>query len=181
VAEATPPAPPPPRPPAAQGTPATRRSPRPVVALAFAIAAVLSAWNPLAAPFGLVVGIAAAALGVRALVRRVPGRHLAIAAVVLGVVATVGSVAVLALTTGVGVDLPSGEAVVRGRTVEELDKTLGEAGERTRAERERAARELERLTGERPDRPDAGAPPQRRRDSGIAPQRRTADGGSASP
>ncbi len=97
------------------------------VALAFAIAALAASWNPIAAPFGLLVGIAAAVLGARAL-RRAGDRR--------GVPAT---------ALAVGVDLP-GEPVVKGRTQAELDEALSRAGERTRAARERASKELDRLT-----------------------------------
>ncbi len=126
------------------------RVPRGGVALGFAIAALAASWNPLAAPFGLVVGVAAALLGARALRgggrRRVPA-----AAVGVGILASVASVAVLILSAGAaGPDLP-GEPIVKGRTQVELEQSLEEAGERTRARRARASGELERLAGKRSD------------------------------
>jgi hypothetical protein len=69
----------------------------------------------------------------------------------VGILAAVASVAVLILSAGaVGTDLP-GEPIVKGRSRVELDRTLEEAGERTRARRERASGELERLAGKRSD------------------------------
>ncbi len=120
------------------------------VALGFAIAALAASWNPIAAPFGLVVGVAAAFLGARVL--RGAGRwRLPAAAVGVGILAAVTSVAVLILSAeAVGTDL-TGEPVVKGRTQVELERTLEEAGERTRARRERAHGELERLAGKRSD------------------------------
>src|SRR5919197_466121 len=129
-------------------SPATRERPRARagLALSFAIAALAAAWNPLAAPIVL-------ALRAR---RRSPRRGVAAAALVIALLASVTSVAVLMVTAGaVGVEL-EGEPVVKGRTPEELDKALSEAGERTSGERQRAARELDRLLGPRPA--DVGAP-----------------------
>ena len=121
------------------------------VAMGFAVAALASAWNPLAAPVGLVMGVAAALLAARALRRSTARRGLARAALAVSLAAALLSVAVLVLTAGaVGVDLP-GEPVVKGRTAAELEEALNAARERTRAERERAARELERLAGPSPD------------------------------
>jgi hypothetical protein len=142
------------------------RRPRAAVAFAFALAALLAAWNPIAAPFGLVVGVTAAMLAVRAM-RRTPRPRIAVAALVLGAFAIAASIAVILLTAGaVGVDLP-GDPVVKGRTPEELEKVLSDAAVRTRAERERASRELGNLVGARPGvgaspAPDAGAAAPRR-------------------
>jgi hypothetical protein len=130
--------------------PRCERVPRGGVALGFAIAALGASWNPIAAPFGLVVGVAAALLGARVL-RGAGRRRVPAAAVAVGILATVASVAVLILSAGaVGTDLP-GEPIVKGRSRVELDRTLEEAGERTRARRERASGELERLAGKRSD------------------------------
>jgi hypothetical protein len=115
------------------------------VALAFAIAALAASWNPIAAPFGLLVGVVAALLGARALRRAGGRRAVPAAALAMGVVAALASVVVLLLTAGaVGVELP-GEPVVKGRTQAELDDLLSKAGERTRGQRERARKELDRL------------------------------------
>lgn len=118
---------------------------RAVAAAGFGLAALLSSWNPVAAPFGLVVGLVAAALSVRALVR---GAHRRIAAVglALSLVAVGASGVVLALTAGLGRD-PAGEAVVPGPTAAEMAADLDAAAERTREARERARRELEALDG----------------------------------
>ena len=124
----------------------TPRAPRGAGALAFAVAALLSSWNPVAAPFGLAVGLAAAILAARAL-RRTDRRRLPVAAIALGALAVVASAVVLLRTAGaLGVDL-SGEPVVKGRTPAELDAALTQAGERTTAQRARAAEELERAAG----------------------------------
>jgi hypothetical protein len=118
------------------------------VALGFAVAAALACWNVVAAPFGLVVGIGAVILAGRALRRSGPGRATALAALALAAAATIASGVVIGLTAGaVGSDLP-GEPVVKGRTQAELDQVLSDAGARTRARRERAARELEPARGE---------------------------------
>ena len=130
--------------------PQRARVPRGGVAFGFAVAALAASWNPIAAPFGLVVGVAAALLGARVL-RGGGRRRLPAAAVGVGIFAAVASVTVLILTAGaVGTDLP-GEPIVKGRTRVELEQTLEEAGERTRARREHASRELERLAGKRSD------------------------------
>jgi len=134
------------------------------VAFGFALAAAAASWSPLAAPFGLVVGLAAAALSWRAL-RRGGARRWSAAALGLSVLAVIASALVVVTTAGsVGADLP-GQPVLKARTAEELDRTLSQAADRTRAERERARAELERLTGGARDaggapaaRPDAGAP-----------------------
>jgi hypothetical protein len=123
------------------GTPAER--PRlPVAALGFAAAAALSSWNPLSAPLGLAVGLAAVGLGVRAL-RGGYARKASVLAIALSAAAALASGLVLALTAGVGRDL-AGEPVVAvppGGAGRDLD----DAAERTRASRERARRELEAL------------------------------------
>lgn len=126
---------------------AEQRVPGARAALGFALAAAAASWNPLAAPFGLVVGIAAAALAWRALRRAGTRRRMPAAALGLSLLAAIASAAVLAITAGsVGTDLP-GEPVLKARTPEELDRTLAGAAERTRAERERARAELQRLGG----------------------------------
>jgi hypothetical protein len=152
-----------------------RRGPRAVVSFAFALAALLAAWNPIAAPFGLVVGVAASVLALRAM-RRTPRPPIAVAALALGTLAVAASIAVIVLTAGaVGVDLP-GEPVVKGRTPEELDQVLSDAAARTRAERERASRELESLAGARP-----GARPSPAADGGASIPPRDAGEGEGEP
>jgi hypothetical protein len=127
---------------------ARERPPGAALALGFALAAAAASWNPFAAPLGLVVGIAAGVQSWRALRRaRGPQRRIPAAALGLSLLAVVGSATVLATTAGtVGVELP-GQPVLKARTPQELDQTLTQAAERTRAQRERARAELERLTG----------------------------------
>jgi predicted PurR-regulated permease PerM len=127
------------------------------VALGFALAAALSAWNPIAAPFGLVVGVAAFVIAARAL-RRGGRRGAAAAALTLSVLAAVVSGLVLARTAGVGREL-TGEPVVTGPTSEEAQRQLDEAAERTRAARTRARDELGKIAGEQASpAKDAGKP-----------------------
>lgn len=134
--------------------------------LAFAAAAVASSWNPVAAPFGLVVGVVAVVLAIRALRRDRPRRKADLAALGLGTLAVLVSAVVIAVTAGaVGVDLP-GKPVVQGRTAAELDQVLSESAERTRARRQRAIEELD-ATGEGTagDRPTIGPAPRAKRGS----------------
>jgi hypothetical protein len=124
----------------------------PGAALGFAIAAVLSSWNPISAPFGLVVGIAALVLGARALALG-GRRRLSAASVGVAFLAVVASVLVLALTAGVGREL-GGLPVVPRPPREEVDAELDAAEERTRPARARARAELDAL--ERPEEGEAG-------------------------
>jgi hypothetical protein len=128
-----------------------------VAAVTFGTAAAFSSWNPLAAPFGFVVGLAAIAISVRAL-RRGARRPLAAAGLALSVLAVGASALVLALTAGVGRD-PADDPVVAGPTREEAVQRLDEAAERTKAARERARRELDQVDP-RPAQGDRGALPQ---------------------
>lgn len=149
---------------ASQKRPSRRRS---RVAFALGVAAAAACWNPFAAPFGLLVGLAAVVLSARALRGSSERKRLAVAALALGLLATVASVAVVASTAGVvGVDLP-GEPVVKGRTQEELEQVLSQSAERTRARRERAEHELELLGSSG----DAGAATGKARRDGGAPAR----------
>jgi hypothetical protein len=124
----------------------------PIAALGFGVAALLSSWNPLAAPFGLVVGAAAAVLAARAL-RRPTRRAIAASALAASVVAVVASAVVLALTAGVGREL-RGTPVVPVPAREDVAAELDAAAERTRGARERARGELDQL--------DPSAPASRR-------------------
>ena len=146
------------------------RSRLPVAALGFAIAAALSSWNPLSAPFGLVVGLAALAIAVRALLggfRRAP----ATGAIVLAAGAVVASGLVLALTAGVGREL-GGTPIVSVPPRADVNAELGAAAERTRPARERARSELDALDGSKPEggsgRKDATPPPGEPRSPGPA-------------
>ncbi len=126
----------------------------PWAALAFAIAALLSAWNPLAAPFGLVVGIAAALIALRASVRG-GRRPVWVAALGISLVAAVGSAVVLARTAGVG-RKPHDAAIVATPPAGDVARDLDAAAERTRSARERAKSELEAIEpkgGGEPPRP----------------------------
>ncbi len=118
------------------------------VALGFGIAAALSSWNPLAAPFGVVVGVAAAFLSARALRR--PGRRaVAAAALAMSVLAVAASAIVLALGAGLGREL-RGTPVVQAPEREDVAAELEGAAERTHAARERASAELDALEPEHP-------------------------------
>jgi hypothetical protein len=119
---------------------------RAVAAAGFGLAALLAAWTPLAAPFGLAVGLAALLLCLRAL-RRGGARVVATVGLVLAVAAVALSAVLLARTAGVGRD-PVGDPVVSGPSREEAERTLDEAAERTRAARERARSELSGVTAE---------------------------------
>lgn len=125
------------------------RGPRGGVALGFAISALAACWNPLAAPLGLLVGVAAAVLGARALRGAAgPRRRVPAVALALGILAALASVLVLVLTAGaVGVEIP-GEPIVKERSPAELEEVLSQAGERTLPQRERARKELDRLGGD---------------------------------
>lgn len=116
---------------------ATRRLP--FAALGFAVAAALCSWNPLSAPFAVVVGLAAAVLAVRVAVEE-RRRPVALTALGLALAAAAVGGLVLARTAGLGrgaeerlIVPPSGEAV---------ETDLDAAAERTRAARERALEEL---------------------------------------
>lgn len=127
--------------------PPQRSRRRGVVALVFALAAAAACWNVIAAPLGLVVGLAATVLSVRALRRSPPPRRVPLVSLVVAVVASLTSAIVIGLTAGaVGIELP-GEPVVKGRTQAELDEVLSQAAERTRVKRERARRELDAAGG----------------------------------
>lgn len=117
-----------------------------LAAVGFALAAALSCWNPIAAPFGLIVGLAAAFLSARAL--RLGGRRvLAATALAISILAVLGSGLVMALTAGVGRE-PAGAPVVSGPTGDEAGKVLDREAERTRAARARARDELGKVSGE---------------------------------
>jgi membrane glycosyltransferase len=130
----------------------------PLAALGFAIAAALSSWTPLAAPFGIVVGLGAVVLSVRAL-RSGARRRAALVAVAVAGLAIVSSVLVLALTAGVGREL-RGTPVVLTPGGADAASELDEAAQRTRAARERARAELEKLgapvDGKRAEDPEGG-------------------------
>lgn len=134
------------------------------VALAAAVAALLSSWNPFAAPLGLAVGVASLLLGVRALRRRLGSRRVAWAAIAAGALAAAASGLVLALTAGAVTGELPGEPVVRGRTPAEAARLLDEEASRTAVARERARRELER-SGKSP----AGAGAGSAREDGALP------------
>jgi hypothetical protein len=124
---------------------AERRSRLPSAALGFAAAAALSSWNPLSAPFGLVVGLASLALAVAALWRG-GARLVSAGALALSAVAVIASVLVLALTAGVGREL-RGAPIVPVPPRSDVAAELDAAAERTRPARERARAELEALDG----------------------------------
>jgi hypothetical protein len=116
-----------------------------LLALLFALAALLASSSPLAAPFGLVTGLGATILAVRA--RREGGR-VALAALALALFASVASAWVLARTAGVGqtvADAPRIPAHAEGGTSKDLDA----AAEESRAARERAEKQVDPAPGPR--------------------------------
>jgi hypothetical protein len=115
------------------------------VALAFAIAAAVACWNPVSAPFGLVVGIAAIALSARALARS-PARRVAWAGLVVAALAAVASAAELALTAGLG-RAGEGTPVVAAPSGAEVKGALDRAEAESAQARERARKELDALGG----------------------------------
>ena len=123
----------------------------PFAALGFGLAALLSSWSPLSAPFGAIVGVVSLLLSVRAL-RRAERRRVPAAAVAISFAAVVASAVVLALTAGVGREL-GGAPVVQAPSREQVQRELDQAAERTRASRERARKELDALGA-----PPAGEP-----------------------
>jgi hypothetical protein len=124
------------------GTPEHRSSLRLApAALAFSIAALLASWNPIAAPFGLIVGAVSLVLAARALARPVR-QGVAWAALGIASAAVLASVVVLALTAGVGRDL-RGSTIVPAPPASEIEKKLDTAADEDRAARERARKELE--------------------------------------
>lgn len=128
-----------------------------LAAVGFALAAALSSWNPIAAPFGLVVGLVALIISVRAV--RLGGRQvIASIALAVSILAVLASGLVLALTAGVGRE-PTGAPVVSGATRDEATGMLDREEERTRAARARAREELEKVGG-------APAPPPRKPEKG---------------
>ncbi len=116
----------------------------PFAALGFGLAAALAAWNPLSAPFAVLVGVVALLLAVRAFRRAEAHRLAAGAAVALSFAAVVAGAVVLALAAGVGRELV-GTPVAQPPAREEVSSELDRAAERTRAARERATAELDRL------------------------------------
>lgn len=119
----------------------------PSAALAFAVAAALSSWNPLSAPFGVLVGVVSLLLAVRALRRSPERRALSAAAVAVSFLAVVAGAIVLSLTAGVGREL-GGTPAVRSPAREEVSSELDRAAERTRAARERARTALDQVAPE---------------------------------
>jgi len=112
--------------------------------LGLSVAALLSCWNPFAAPAGLVLGLASGSLGLLALRRRRGnGRAAAAAALVLGALSAVVSGLVLALTAGAVTSELSGEPVVKGRSAAEASTLLDAARKATDPARQRARRELD--------------------------------------
>jgi len=130
----------------------------PLAALGFAIAAALSCWNPLSAPFGVVVGLAAAVLAMRAATERVR-RQVSFAALAIALAAAIVSGLVLARTAGLGRRGP-GYSIVSTPSGDEVEAQLDAAADQTRAARERATRELQALEKAEPSAPPPSkAPP----------------------
>jgi len=128
------------------------------VAFLLALAAAFSAWNPVAAPFGLAVGIAAGVLSARA-ARASEGRGRRVAAVALVVsgLAAVGSAVVLLLAAGVWRG-GEGTPLVSPRSPAEAREILDRSEAETREARERARRELEEIPGKEGERSSGAGP-----------------------
>ncbi len=125
---------------------ARRRRKGGILAVVFALAAAFACWNPVSAPFAIVVGVGAAILAWRAR-RRGARPVLAWSALALGLLAAIAGGALLGFTgKEVLTELP-GRPVVTGRSLDEVSKALDDAAARTRDERERARKELERTEG----------------------------------
>lgn len=134
------------------------------LATGLAVAAALAAWNPLAAPFGLVVGVGALVVALRGLRGRRGSRALGLLAAVVACCAALGSAVVLLRTAGAVTGELGGEPVVEGRSREEVLRILDGAADESGAARRRASEELGRASApERPDRP----PPEKRPKSGM--------------
>jgi hypothetical protein len=116
------------------------------IALAFAVAALAASWSPLAAPFGLLTGLGAAVLALRA--RREGGRA-AWVALALGLLGSGGSAWVLARTAGLGRAAHQAPAVPAFGE-RETSQRLDAAAEQSREARERAGRQLDPGPAPRP-------------------------------
>ncbi len=144
---------------------AAGRAPSGALALMLAIAAFLACWNPLAAPFGLGLGVAGLVLAARAVARGAPRRR-AVTALLLSVASAAASVIVLALSAG-SLGAMKGEPVVQARTAAELESSLKDMANRTASERARANEELSRVERQKdrsetaPDRSIDGGKPRR--------------------
>jgi hypothetical protein len=115
------------------------------IALGFALAALFSSWSPLAAPFGLLTGLGAAALALRA--RRAGGRAW-LAGLALALLAVTVSTWVLARGGSPGPSVPAASRALpvgAGETSRRLDAEA----EQSRAARERAVQQAEPPPGPR--------------------------------
>lgn len=137
--------------------PAGRRSwSRDRAPLALALAALLSSWNPLAAPFGLAVGLGAALLAWLDL-RVGRGRRTAAWGLGLGVGAALLSLVVLWRSAGaVTTELPGEPVVQQRRSPAQAAEVLDEAAARSAEARDRARRELPHAAGAAPAEAGAG-------------------------
>ncbi|MBI5067444.1 MAG: hypothetical protein HZB56_04330 [Deltaproteobacteria bacterium] len=113
------------------------------VGLALAAAALLSSWNPFAAPFGLILGVASGGLGLWLLRRRRGSRPAAAGALTLGALAALVSALVLWLGAGAVTAELTGEPVVKARTAAEAGALLDAARAASDPVRQRARKELE--------------------------------------
>lgn len=115
------------------------------IALAFALAALVACWSPLAAPFGLLTALGASVLSIRA---RREGGGVAQVALALALLATVTSAWVLARTAGLGQPVDDAPRVpVHGERG--TSKSLDAAAEQSRAARERAEKQVDPAPGPR--------------------------------
>ncbi len=116
------------------------------VGLGLAVAALLSSWNPFAAPFGLILGLASGGLGLWLLRRRRGSRPAAAGALTLGGLAALVSALVLWLSAGAVTAELTGEPVVKARTAAESGALLDAARASSDPVRQRARKELDAAT-----------------------------------
>jgi hypothetical protein len=135
------------------------------LALVFAICALLSSWNPFAAPVGLLLGAAVALAAWRMVTARRGGRLVALWALALGVLAVTASSVILLLSAGAFSSTSPGRAIGPGRTPGEIGRMLDEAQQRTAAARGRATGELDQVSPTRPGESGASDTPERGRGS----------------
>jgi hypothetical protein len=113
-------------------------------ALVFAIAAALASWNPLAAPVGLVVGVAAAIMAARALARQMGHRRAALVALGIASVSTLASLGFMLSVSGAWRGGLETRPVAPARSEREVETLLDEAAKRTAKDRGQASEQLAR-------------------------------------
>jgi hypothetical protein len=116
----------------------------PVALVLLAAASLLSAWNQISAPAGLLVGVGVAALSLLDRWRRGAFTRWTAAALAVALMGVLTSALVLATLAG-GAQRPGGPPIVDEVPSEGREEQLRRAAERTRPARDAARRELDRL------------------------------------